>query len=282
MIQEISVDKAIARGHLMVNVPVLASLIGTPLVANYLTNENIIPSWGIAVSVLVGFVLAWIVWSLMITKWRIWAFANVRNVHELKRRAIEEKLIWKDGSYFEKTEIRDNEDELALKKLQRKFEVEDQYREDFSLPRKTEIYLSKYNIYFGLGASILTASVAIFLLTQGSTQNIVLGGIMLVIGVFGIVKWGRTSTIKELQLLIDSNGITIRNSFRSWSAIENEKVLKQGSGNDSKSFMVYFYNDAIDEGQYEEIEIDSFDVTPKQLENIIRTYRIRHTKNSVK
>ena len=105
---------------------------------------------------------------------------------------------------------------------------------------------------------------------------------MLVIGVFGIVKWGRTSTIIELQLLIDSNGITIRNSFRSWSAIENEKVLKQGSGNDSKSFMVYFYNDAIDEGQYEEIEIDSFDVTPKQLENIIRTYRIRHTKNSVK
>ena len=105
MREQISVDKAINRGHLIVNVPVFVSIIGCPALALYLSRQNLIPDWGIGIAFLIGFVLAWLIWSFMITKWRIWAFENVRNVHELKKRAIQEKLIWNEGNIFEKTEI---------------------------------------------------------------------------------------------------------------------------------------------------------------------------------
>jgi hypothetical protein len=52
----------------------------------------------------------------MITKWRLWAFENVRNVHELKERAVQAKLIWPDHSIFEKMEIRSASDKERWRK----------------------------------------------------------------------------------------------------------------------------------------------------------------------
>jgi hypothetical protein len=60
----------------------------------------------VVIAAVLGFIMPWFYWSLAITHWRLWAFENVRNVHELKNRAIKKKLIWKDGSFFETTEIR--------------------------------------------------------------------------------------------------------------------------------------------------------------------------------
>ncbi|WP_256867389.1 hypothetical protein [Winogradskyella forsetii] len=116
MREQTTVDKAIKRGHLIVNVPVFIAIIGCPALSLYLSKQNLIPGWGIGIAFFIGFVLAWFIWSFMITKWRIWAFDNVRNVHELKKRAIREKLIWNEGSIFEKTEIRRSEDKIKLKK----------------------------------------------------------------------------------------------------------------------------------------------------------------------
>ena len=85
MKQEISVDKAINKGHLIVNIPVFVTMFGIPILGNYLSTNGILPSWVFGFSILAGFVLAWLVWSIIITKWRIWAFKNVQNVHELKK-----------------------------------------------------------------------------------------------------------------------------------------------------------------------------------------------------
>ena len=122
MKNEITVEKAISRGHLIVNVPVFITIAGVPALGFYLSNLNLIPKWGIAVSFFLGFSLAWLIWSFTITKWRIWAFSNVRNVHELKKKAIQEKLIWNDGSKFEKTEIKTSKDKKFLKEIAKKFE----------------------------------------------------------------------------------------------------------------------------------------------------------------
>ena len=89
MKREISVNDAIKRGQLIVNLPVFIFLFGFPILSWYLSNQNIIPEWGIIVAVGCGFLFSWLIWSYMITKWRIWAFENVRNVHELKKKAIQ-------------------------------------------------------------------------------------------------------------------------------------------------------------------------------------------------
>src|SRR5688572_28161200 len=103
MNETVSVDQAIAKGHRMVNYPVLIIMFGTLGLCLYLEIQKIFPFWIIPVGFGLAFGLAWLWWSIMITKWRLWAFDNVRNVHELKKRAVREKLIWADNSFFEKT-----------------------------------------------------------------------------------------------------------------------------------------------------------------------------------
>ncbi len=212
----------------------------------------------------------------MITKWRIWAFEIVRNVHELKKRAIQEKLIWNDGNIFEKTEIRNNEDKIKLKNLEKKFENEDEYKEDYSLPAKMEIFYSKLYNYFELGVSILIIGIGIYFIFKGETKNYILGTIMIAIGLYSTLKESRKALNNKPQIIIDSKGIKTKNvDFKNWSSINNEEVIKEGFGKSAKSYLTYFY----DEDEYEKIEIDSLNVTHSELENIIRTYRKRYNKN---
>lgn len=276
MRQEISVDKAIKRGHLTVNIPVIFNIMGIPIVTIYLSTQNLIPKWCIGISFILGFFVAWLTWSFMVTKWRIWAFKNVRNVHELKKRAIQEKLIWKDGSFFGKTEIRTKKDKLELEQLAKKFEREDFYREDHSVPPKTEIYYSKVTSYFELIFSILIIGIGIYFLLKKGTKDYILGIIMISIGLYNAIKELRKVFNNKPQIIIDHRGITTKNvDFRDWSVIENEEVMQEGYGKSAKSYLTYIY----DKDEYEKIGIDSLNVTHRKLENLIRTYRIRNNKN---
>lgn len=275
MRQEISVNKAINRGHLIVNIPVFICIIGIPALSFYLSNQNLIPKWGIGIGFVLGFVIAWLVWSFMVTKWRIWAFENVRNVHELKKRAIQEKLIWNDGNIFEKTEIRNSEDKSRLKKLEKKFEQEDEYREDHSLPLKMEIHYSKAYNYVELGVSILIIGVGIYFFTKADIKQYILGAIISGIGLYSTIKEFRKALDTKPKIIIDSRGIQTKNvEFKNWSSIKSEEVIQEGYGKSAKSYLIYFY----DEEEFEKIEIDSLNVTHRELENIIRTYRIRNNK----
>lgn len=275
MRQEISVNKAINRGHLIVNIPVFICIIGIPALSFYLSNQNLIPKWGIGIGFVLGFVIAWLVWSFMVTKWRIWAFENVRNVHELKKRAIQEKLIWNDGNIFEKTEIRNSEDKSRLKKLEKKFEQEDEYREDHSLPLKMEIHYSKAYNYVELGVSILIIGVGIYFFTKADIKQYILGAIISGIGLYSTIKEFRKALDTKPKIIIDSRGIQTKNvEFKNWSSIKSEEVIQEGYGKSAKSYLIYFY----DEEEFEKIQIDSLNVTHRELENIIRTYRIRNNK----
>lgn len=279
MREQISVDKAIKRGHLIVNVPVFLFIIGCPSLAFYLLKQNLIPVWGMVIAIPIGFILAWFIWSFMITKWRIWAFENVRNVNELKKRAIQEKLIWNDRSIFEKTEIRTHEDNEQLKNLEKKFEIEDEYKEDYSLPIKTEIYYSKAYNYVEIGSCILVISVGIYCFTSGEIKQYVLGAIMTGIGLCGAIKESRKAISNKPQIIIDTKGIqTIKVGFTKWSDILNEEVIQEGFASSAKSYLTYYY----DEEGFEKVEIDSLNVTHRALENILRTYRIRNNKNGPK
>lgn len=275
MREYVTVNKAIRRGHLIVNVPVFVTIVGCPIIAFYLSKQNIIPNWGIAIAFIICFVFAWLIWSYMITKWRIWAFESVRNVHELKKRAIQEKLIWDDGSIFEKTEIRSRNDKIKIRKLEKKFEKEDVFREDYSLPPKIEIYYSKVKSYFESGVSILIIGVGVYFLIKGDVKGLILGGIMLVIGLYSMVKEFRKLFNNIPQIIISNKGMQTKNvEFKGWSSINEEEVINEGYGKSSKSYLIYFY----DKNEFEKIEIDTLNVTYRELENMIRTYRIRYNK----
>ncbi|WP_353485324.1 hypothetical protein [Haliscomenobacter sp.] len=55
----ISIDKAIAKGHIMINYPVVIIMWGTLAGCFYLENQKIAPLWIIPIGFVLGFVLAW-------------------------------------------------------------------------------------------------------------------------------------------------------------------------------------------------------------------------------
>ena len=166
MNQKISVDKAINRGHLMINVPVMLIMFGIPGITMYLFSEKLIPNWSLVISFFLGFGIAWVYWSFSVTRWRLWAFENVRNVHELKKRAIESGLIWSDTKWFNKTEFKSEKDKLKWKELQKKIEKDDEYFEGHSLPKKTIVYFSKTKNTFELVIMLVCLGMGIFLVAE--------------------------------------------------------------------------------------------------------------------
>jgi len=108
----VSIDEALVKGWRLVNYPVLALLCGPGLLVILLGDQidAVLGArraqtlyWAIF---LIGFLGAWLWWSIAVPKWRLWAYERVDDIAELKRRAVAQQLIWPDGSILAKTEIK--------------------------------------------------------------------------------------------------------------------------------------------------------------------------------
>ncbi|WP_397361967.1 hypothetical protein [Olleya sp. R77988] len=277
MKQEISIKKAILRGQLMVNVPVFIVLLGSPLLLLFIARIIDFPDWLGIIGVFLGIALAWLVWSILITKWRIWAFSKVRNVHELKRQAIQKKLIWEDGSSFAKTEYRTKKDKLILKKLEEKFNLEDVFEEDFSIPEETKIYFSFTSALFVCLFLTIAVIIGVFLMFQDKEKEFYIGFFLTTICLFSLREASKKLINRKPQLIINSTGITFNlNEKKNWSEIFEEKITAEGYGSSTKNFLTF----CDDNYNYSKIEIDNFNISISKLENILRTYRIRFNKNN--
>lgn len=73
--------------------------------------------WLIMMVLLISFVCSWLAWSWQITRWRLWAYARVADVAELKRLATG-SLTWPDGHPFERTEFRSRDQAAELARLE--------------------------------------------------------------------------------------------------------------------------------------------------------------------
>jgi len=96
--------KTVLMGHALINGPVIVLVALGALLA---PSISIRPGIG----ALVGAVLGWGWWSIMVPKWRRWALAQGTDPNELQRLAERTFLVWKKGSALEKTEFRGKADE---------------------------------------------------------------------------------------------------------------------------------------------------------------------------
>jgi len=272
MNETVSVDEAISEGQKMVNYPVFVIMFGTIGLGIYLGSQKILPFWIMPIGFVLGFGLGWLWWSIMITKWRLWAFENVRNVHELKKRAVQEKLIWSDNSFFEKTEIRNATDKEKWASLQDKFRQDDLFLDDLTIPNETIIYYSKGKNIIEMLIMLGCLAIGIFLLVK--TDRYILGPILSIIGAYFGFKEFKEATNKEPQIILNDKGIkTISTEFYEWTQIQNEEVISEGSGKHIHYYLVYDHPDAA-----EHLQIDDFDTDLKKLNKLLTLYRGRHKK----
>lgn len=272
IMRPISVNKAISRGQLTVTLPSALLLFGAIGSSLYLSITKHIPTWGVILGLILGLIISWLYWSYFITKWKLWAFHNVRNVHELKRKAIEQGLIWKDSSWFTKTEIKTKQDKLDWQNLQSKFKRKDEYLENKSLPHATIIKYSKFKNGVQLGIMLLCLVLGIHLLM--TTHHLAKGLLLTLVGAFFAFKELKQVLNNKVQLIIDAKGIKGDSiEFKSWRLIKNEATIIERNGKNHYTYLVYDH----DSGS-EKIDVSDFNVSRKQLENALKTYRIRSKK----
>jgi hypothetical protein len=274
MNEPVTVDEAIAKGHRMVNYPVFIIMFGTIGLTIYFGAQKIIPTWGFPVGFVLAFGLAWLWWSIMITKWRLWAFDNVRNVQELKKRAVQEKLIWADNSIFEKTEIRSVTDKEKWTSLQHKFKQEDIFQDDLTIPNETIIYYSKGGNFVEMAVMLGCLGVGIYLLVK--TDSYILGSILSIVGVYFSFKEYKEATNTEPQIILNEKGIkTISTDFYNWSEIENEEVISEGSGKHTHYYLTYDHPNGA-----EHLQIDDYETDQRSLNKLLIVYRGRSKKKT--
>lgn len=264
MKETITVEKALRKGAWQLKY--LPMIVTFSIISGgfYLSYLHFFGGWIIPAGFISGFVGGWLVWSYSVNRWKIWAYENVRNIHELQRKAVEEKLIWQSGSWFEKTEFKNYQQKQKLKQLEKKFLEKDIFKDDISIPKETVIYYSKISIlflfviYFG---SILLGVYMIF-------EKEYWGLLFLGFGIYLTYDQIKKLRDKNPQIIINAEGIKLRDEkLIKWKNIRNDRVFIETRGKNSTTYLA-FNNEMIDIGE--------LDIKTKDLEKMLHVYRVRY------
>jgi len=267
MKKEVTVNQAIKKGERLIYYPfiLLFSIsIILPLAVMIIFNNN----WVLPLCLFVVLIFSSILyWAYFVTKWRLWAFENVRNVHELKDKAIRYQLINNDNSFFTKIEIRSNEEKIKWNSLLDKFNEKDVFVDDPTIPPETKIYPTIHNLLFG-----------ILLIFLGLVLLKTFVGIPLAIyGIYMAYKNYKGVTNKEPQITISDQGIkTASTKFYKWEQITYENARATGSKN--RLISLSFCHP----GGREDLTYDNINVDWEELYDLLKLYRGRYNKRQKK
>ena len=127
MKEQISVDKAIKRGRLiLLNMILILVVILT--IALFTLGKS--PIWVFLALFFSSIIVSGLITGFLINKWRYWAFENVRNVHELKKRATTAGIISEEDKFFRNVEQSSNNDKKHWD-IKQKFLQNDIFVDDF-------------------------------------------------------------------------------------------------------------------------------------------------------
>lgn len=212
--------------------------------------------------------------NLVLIKWRIWAFENVRNVHELKQKAIDNGIISKDGAWIEKYEIRSYEQIQKLKELEKKFQEKDVYTDDLSVTKETKIYYSKKKLILRL--LFWMSLVGFFIYLSSSTSDYDFKFlIILIAGIFIVSKDVIKLLNRKPQIIINDRGIELQNDgLVIWKNVLNAKVYVGGRGKYGTAKNYLALND-------NQVLINDLSIKFEELENLLHVYRVRYEKNNL-
>lgn len=266
---ELSVEDAIRKGQRLINWPItfIIIIVGGGLI--FAAKENNLPGWTLLAGIALAIVLAWLYWSIMIVRWRLWAFDKVHNVHELYKRAITEHLIWPDGSWATKTEIWTKEQREQWVSIQSRFSEPDVLEDDYTVPAETSICFSRSRNLAEMTLMLLLAGFGIYLIV--ADINLFFGIVMVAIGVIFAIRELKQATNTKPQIVLNQKGITtVLHGFEAWHDIIDADVILERRGKSQHACMVYTTKSG-----RSKVSIEDLETTRQQLFHLLRVYRGR-------
>ncbi|TXB58622.1 hypothetical protein [Phaeodactylibacter luteus] len=232
--KDIKLYKLIAVGHLSINLPVVIISLGIPRLMADQFETVLAKTLAFVFGLLIGIVLSWGIWSVLIVKWRVWAFNQVEenDFVRLKELAIRNKLIWESGSKFETTEFRtelENEKITVISEKIFEFEQIEEVKLDLKTPNSVEYRLSKKQNIMECLSMIIVTLVSIGLLF---TNLYAFGLIMMLIILFDLknIEFAIKSLSNEIYMKINADYIQIgleKESIVKWGKIINLRIDRE-------------------------------------------------------
>jgi uncharacterized membrane protein len=260
------VDKAIAKGQLTVNLPVAVIFISTMAGFLYFQRKLEYPEYFSLIGLFAGIILSSIFWSLSLTRWKVWAYANVNDIALLKKEAIKAKLTWPDSSIFNRTVIQSKRQMSLLIELENKKNTIPFPKIDLkNLPKTTVIKYPLGNTIFNLALPIFMTSVGIHLLLSGSN---ILGGIIVL---FCLLRFYRT--VKNLgnesrtTITLHEKGITIGKDRFDWNEITEIEATFGVAGREDQELKIKTLNNVFN------LSIGDYNLPADEINERIYTYR---------
>lgn len=272
MTKDVSVDEAIKKGIWLLKIPAFSILILFICFGIYLStiyNSNIY----ILLFTILG-IFSLLIFSIFaVPKWKIWAFGNVRNVHELRKKALSKNLIARENIWTTKAEIFFGDDKQKWQEIQKKFLIPDEAPFDENLSNSIEIYNSFAKLLLPI---IFYSAFIILIIYYMIIDKNVLG-----LGFFGLLAFGLFLYFGIVDfekrnmpvLTINYDGIKHENNFYKWHEIKDERLKTTRS---SKSFPNYYLAFNLIKNDNEiKISINSLKIKRSQLLSLIIDFRNR-------
>lgn len=194
-----------------------------------------LPYWTLLLVIPLAFLSGLYVESRNLYQWQIWALSNVRNVHELKAKGIRAGLF---DSWSEKIFRPTSAERFQLENLRVKFDQQDVFADDKSVPSTVEIYFSKaQNRLQLLTSSVLsvffTTVVCLFVPEVGLDSGTKIAGFIFFILIWLVLLSQVVQNFREMyatgaQLVLTNDGLTLKRRFFPRSEIDHIAIWENG------------------------------------------------------
>lgn len=249
-------------------------MFGVAVITLYLGIQKLIPGWSYPVGVALAYGMAWLWWKIASSKWQSWAFHNVRNVHELRKRAVQEILIGSDNNVIETIESQQAEDKEKLSALQNKFKQDDLFEDDFTIPNETTIYYSKRKNR--LAIAIMSICLIIGICGFILSVTYIYSAITIFVGLYFGLKYYKNMQDQQPQIILNIKGIqTISTKHFNWKEIRNDQVIVELTDRHISYFLYYEHPDGV-----EHLQIDNYSTDQRNLSRLLVLYRERSKRNT--
>lgn len=271
---DITVDEAIKKGNRWVKLPVAFILIFGVIACFVLVVWlRAGPVWLVS-SFFFGIVPSMIYWAFAITKWKLWAFERVRNVHTLREMAELEGLFYPEGSLTAKMEFWSANDKNRWQALRVKFDWEDEFTDDPNVPAEIQIYQSKIEKWLNGLSTVAFFGGAIFLLVNGIVYP--MAAALFILGIYSGYRQFKARTFGLPQIIISENGIQTRDRpFFTWAQVAHARVERFGIGKNMSFKLVYE-----DPEGMAFVDLNDLEVTAHQLTHLLKVYQARYRLNN--
>ncbi|MEM6722948.1 MAG: hypothetical protein AAF598_02860 [Bacteroidota bacterium] len=271
----ITVEEALRKGHQQLTYPFWSIIaVGLFLSVNLGLTSKL--WWLAALGTLFTFFSAWLWWAFRVIQWKIWAFTHCPHVQELQRRALNEKLIWPEGSRRQRSAFIHKDQAHQLEQLSSKFEADDgliQVEDDKDIPSELVFYFSKLSISIEWIFGLVLLGFGVYFILRGRWY-----GYLLALLSPGILRDAFTHTKQgDPQLSISTKGIQLKDQpLILWEHIEQAYTTLP----ENRDLTKWLLRIELKSGEpVDDFPIYDLNVAPKEIQEFLYLFQQRHRIN---